>query len=1093
MVQPVPDHMNFPQEEEKILQLWKELDAFQSCLKQSKGKPRYSFYDGPPFATGLPHYGHILAGTIKDVVTRYGHQSGFHVDRRFGWDCHGLPIEYEIDKKLGITGPEDVAKMGIEAYNNECRKIVSRYAGEWEQIITRLGRWIDFKKDYKTLYPWYMESVWWVFKQLFDKGMVYRGFKVMPYSTACNTPLSNFESGQNYKDVVDPAVIVSFPLDDEAGVSMIAWTTTPWTLPSNLALCVNAAMDYVKIKHKKDGKVYIMMEARLGALFKKEKEYEIMAKFKGDTLKGRKYQPLFPYFAQLKKTGAFKICTDGYVTNDSGTGVVHQAAFFGQDDYRVCLEQGIISKEEVVCPVDASGRFTSEVTDFAGEYVKDADKNIIKKLKELGRLVDSSNIKHSYPFCWRSDTPLIYKAVPSWFIRVETMSERLLANNETTYWVPGFVKEKRFANWLRDAHDWAISRNRYFGTPIPLWVSEDLEEIVCVGSIQELNELTGVDITDLHRESVDKLTIPSKRPGKPPLRRVSEVFDCWFESGSMPYAQLHYPFENKKEFEDSFPANFIAEGIDQTRGCFSYAFQQIITRLGRWIDFKKDYKTLYPWYMESVWWVFKQLFDKGMVYRGFKVMPYSTACNTPLSNFESGQNYKDVVDPAVIVSFPLDDEAGVSMIAWTTTPWTLPSNLALCVNAAMDYVKIKHKKDGKVYIMMEARLGALFKKEKEYEIMAKFKGDTLKGRKYQPLFPYFAQDLIDSKIETAVSNMQTVIELARVIRDRATIPTKYPLKEVVVINTDQGCLDDIRSLEKYVIEELNVRKVTTSQDKGKYHVSLHAEPDHMILGKRLKGEFKKVSDEIRKLTDAQLQGFISKGEIEVVGHVLGKDDLRLSYNMEESASGSSQYQAHSDGKILVLLDVTPDQSMLDEGAAREVINRIQKLRKKANLMPTDAITIFYNVEPASDRLTKIIPAHEEYIFNTIKQPLRLAPMPAGVEETIRETFQLKGPSLELIIARGHQGAPSASSRGATAAATSSTNGPNPYCKFVNVELCDAKPTLGATCGRGTVLLENPPGDYLLTVDQLTHHVGVIFGLHGKKIQLYRSKNKSNGE
>nr|XP_054749968.1 isoleucine--tRNA ligase, cytoplasmic-like [Lytechinus pictus] len=278
MVQPVPDHMNFPQEEEKILQLWKELDAFHSCLKQSKGKPRYSFYDGPPFATGLPHYGHILAGTIKDVVTRYAHQSGFHVERRFGWDCHGLPIEYEIDKKLGITGPDDVAKMGIETYNNECRKIVSRYAGEWEEIVTRLGRWIDFRKDYKTLYPWYMESVWWVFKQLYDKGLVYRGFKVMPFSTACNTPLSNFESGQNYKDVVDPAVIVNFPFDDEPGVSMIAWTTTPWTLPSNLALCVNPAMDYVKIKHKKDGKVYIMMEARLGALFKKEKEYEILAK-----------------------------------------------------------------------------------------------------------------------------------------------------------------------------------------------------------------------------------------------------------------------------------------------------------------------------------------------------------------------------------------------------------------------------------------------------------------------------------------------------------------------------------------------------------------------------------------------------------------------------------------------------------------------------------------------------------------------------------------------------------------------------------------------------------------------------------------------
>nr|XP_054751612.1 isoleucine--tRNA ligase, cytoplasmic-like [Lytechinus pictus] len=1163
MVQPVPDHMNFPQEEEKILQLWKELDAFHSCLKQSKGKPRYSFYDGPPFATGLPHYGHILAGTIKDVVTRYAHQSGFHVERRFGWDCHGLPIEYEIDKKLGITGPDDVAKMGIETYNNECRKIVSRYAGEWEEIVTRLGRWIDFRKDYKTLYPWYMESVWWVFKQLYDKGLVYRGFKVMPFSTACNTPLSNFESGQNYKDVVDPAVIVNFPFDDEPGVSMIAWTTTPWTLPSNLALCVNPAMDYVKIKHKKDGKVYIMMEARLGALFKKEKEYEIMAKFKGNTLKGRKYQPLFPYFAQLKETGAFKICTDGYVTDDSGTGVVHQAAFFGQDDYRVCIEHGIISKEQVVCPVDASGRFTSEVTDFVGQYVKDADKNIIKKLKELGRLVDSSSCKHSYPFCWRSDTPLIYKGVPSWFIRVETMVDRLLANNQTTYWVPEFVKEKRFANWLRDAHDWAISRNRYFGTPIPLWVSEDFEEIVCVGSIQELNELTGMDTTDLHRENVDKLTIPSKRPGKPPLRRISEVFDCWFESGSMPYAQMHYPFENKKEFEESFPANFIAEGIDQTRGWFytlivlsvalfdKPAFKNLIANgLILASDGQKmsKRKKNYPDPMNVVTKygadALRLYLINSPVVRAENLrfqetgvrdvlkdifLPWFNAYRFLMQNLEKlerDENVKfihnehtfkpsDNIMDRWILSFTqsLTKFFHQEMAAYRLytvivrlvkfvdmlTNWYVRSNRKRLKGegGSKDCEDALHALFSVMYSMVRIMSPITpFLTEHMYQnlrhLVETDPTSTQDTRSVHYLMqPKPREDLIDSKIETAVSNMQTVIELARVIRDRATIPTKYPLKEVVVINTDQDCLDDVRSLEKYVIEELNVRKVTTSRDKGKYHVSLHAEPEHMILGKRLKGDFKKVSDMIRKLTDDQLQGFISKGEIEVDGHMLGKEDLRLSYSMAESAAGSSQYQAHSDGKILVLLDVTPDQSMLDEGVAREVINRIQKLRKKASLVPTDEITIFYNVEPASDRLTKIIPAHKEYIFNTIKQPLTLAPVPTGTEEIIRETFQLKGPSLELIIVKGHQEASGASSRAATAA-TASTNGPTPYCKFVNVELCDTKPTLGARCGRGTVLLENPPGDYLLTVDQLTHHVGIIFGLHGKKIQLYRSKNKSNG-
>uniref|UniRef100_A0A8B9HXZ5 isoleucine--tRNA ligase n=1 Tax=Astyanax mexicanus TaxID=7994 RepID=A0A8B9HXZ5_ASTMX len=558
MVEPVPESINFPSEEERILRFWKEKDCFQECLKQSKNRPKYTFYDGPPFATGLPHYGHILAGTIKDIVTRFAHQSGFHVDRRFGWDCHGLPVEYEIDKTLGIKGPEDVAKMGIEEYNKQCRSIVMRYSREWESV-TRMGRWIDFKHDYKTLYPWFMETVWWVFKQLYDKGLVYRGVKVMPFSTACNTPLSNFESHQNYKDVQDPSVIVNFPLLEDESVCLIAWTTTPWTLPSNLALCVNPEFLYVKVK------VYIMMEARLGALFKSESEYTILDKFPGKTLKGKKYKPLFDYFSKCRESGAFSVVLDNYVREEEGTGVVHQAPYFGADDFRVCMEYNIIQRDSVpICPVDSSGRFTPDVTHFSGQYVKDADKNIIKWLKENGRLVNASSFKHSYPFCWRSDTPLIYKAVPSWFVRVEHMVEKLLENNDKCYWVPEFVREKRFGNWLRDARDWAISRNRYWGTPIPLWVSDDFEEVVCVGSMAELEELTGVKVTDLHRESIDSLTIPS-RCGKGQLKRVSEVFDCWFESGSMPYAQVHYPFENRREFEDTFPADFIAEGIDQTR------------------------------------------------------------------------------------------------------------------------------------------------------------------------------------------------------------------------------------------------------------------------------------------------------------------------------------------------------------------------------------------------------------------------------------------------------------------------------------------------------------------------------------------------
>ncbi|GIY09638.1 isoleucine--tRNA ligase, cytoplasmic [Caerostris extrusa] len=443
MAEAVPEYIDFPKAEENTINYWKSIDAFKNCLKQSKGKPRYTFYDGPPFATGLPHYGHILAGTIKDIVTRFAHQTGHHVERRFGWDCHGLPVEYEIDKTLGIKGPSDVEKLGIENYNNECRKIVMRYAKQWEDIVGRMGRWIDFENDYKTLYPSFMESVWYIFKQLFNKGFVYRGVKVMPFSTACSTPLSNFESGQNYKDVVDPAVIVSLPLDKDPNVSLIAWTTTPWTLPSNLSLCVNPAEDYVKVKDTTTEKTYIMMEARLEALFKNESEYVILEKFKGKTLEGLGYEPLFPYFKQLKSRGAFRVLCDGYVTRESGTGVVHQAPYFGEDDYRVCLLNGVITKDQdLVCPIDLSGKFVDPVVDFKGQYVKDADKEIMKYLKSKGRMVHQSTTKHSYPFCWRSETPLIYRAVPSWFIRVEHMRDQLVAANQETYWVPRFCERK---------------------------------------------------------------------------------------------------------------------------------------------------------------------------------------------------------------------------------------------------------------------------------------------------------------------------------------------------------------------------------------------------------------------------------------------------------------------------------------------------------------------------------------------------------------------------------------------------------------------------------------------------------------------------
>uniref|UniRef100_A0A8C5DTB0 Isoleucine--tRNA ligase, cytoplasmic n=1 Tax=Gouania willdenowi TaxID=441366 RepID=A0A8C5DTB0_GOUWI len=1138
MVEPVPESINFPSQEEIILRFWEENNCFEECLKQSKNKPRYTFYDGPPFATGLPHYGHILAGTIKDIVTRFAHQSGFHVDRRFGWDCHGLPVEYEIDKTLGIKGPEDVAKMGIAEYNNQCRNIVMRYSKEWETSVKRLGRWIDFKNDYKTLYPWFMETVWWVFKQLYDKGFVYQGVKVMPFSTACNTPLSNFEANQNYKDVQDPSVIVNFPLLEDEEVALIAWTTTPWTLPSNLALCVNPEFLYAKVKGK--GNIGITATVSIALII----FCLFVFRFPGKMLKGKKYKPLFQYFAKCVEKGAFQILLDNYVKEEDGTGVVHQAPYFGADDYRVCTEYNIIQRDQApICPVDASGCFTSEVTDFAGQYVKDADKNIIKWLKENGRLVISSTCKHNYPFCWRSDTPLIYKAVPSWFVRVEHMVEKLLDNNGKCYWVPEFVREKRFGNWLRDARDWAISRNRYWGTPLPLWVSDDYEEVVCVGSMAELEELSGVKVTDLHRESIDHVTIPS-RCGKGVLRRVTEVFDCWFESGSMPYAQVHYPFENRKEFEDSFPADFIAEGIDQTRGWF-YTLLVLSTALFGKPPFKNvivnglvlasdgqkmsKRKKNYPdpslivqqygadalrlylinspvvraenlrFKEEGVRDMLKDVFLPW--YNAYRfliqnVQRLQKEENTQFLYNESTAKQSDNIMDKWIQSFTqsLIQFFKAEMDAYRL--YTVVPRLLKFVDMLTNwYVRTNRRRlkgeNGTEDCLwaLESLFSVLFSM---CRLMAPFTPfitemmyknlrhliDPISleekdiGSIHYLMLPQVRESLIDKRIESAVSQMQSVIELGRVIRDRKTLPVKYPLKEVVVIHQDPEALKDIQSLQKYILEELNVRQLTLSADKDKYGIRLRAEPDHMVLGKRLKGAFKAVTASIKELSSEQLEIFQKTGSMVLDGHELHEEDLRLMYTFDQSSGSAAQYEAHSDAQVLVLLDISPDQSMVDEGVAREVINRIQKLRKKAHLVPSDEITVYYNCQPQGEYLDSVIQAHKDFILATTKAPLLPFPFPKTASVIIEETTQLKSSDLQITIVKGTSPAP--------------VNGP--ACAYVNLRV-----NINNRQQEGVVLLENPKGNDRLDFDKFKKVCSSIFETNNTPLRFFSGGTELNSK
>ncbi|KAL6259440.1 hypothetical protein P5V15_009361 [Pogonomyrmex californicus] len=1131
--------INFAKEEEATLNLWKELDVFRKSLRLSKDRPKYSFYDGPPFATGLPHYGHILAGTIKDIVTRYAYQCGYHVERRFGWDCHGLPVENEIDKRLNIKGPDDVAKMGIATYNQECRNIVMRYAEEWERIVNRMGRWIDFRNDYKTMYAWYMESIWWIFKQLYIKGLIYEGVKVMPYSTSCNTPLSNFEAGQNYKDVVDPSVIVTFPLLDEPGVYMLAWTTTPWTLPSNMALCVNPTFEYVDVRDENSGDIYIILETQLHTL---KGSFVIVNRRKGVDLKGKAYEPLFPYFAHYKEKGAFKVLNDTYVTAETGTGIVHQAPYFGEDDFRCCLENGIISKDqEMVCPVDSCGCFTEPVHDFVGKYVKDADREIIKYLQFKKRLVVSSTVKHSYPFCWRTDTPLIYKAVPSWFLKVDVIKDKLLTANSETYWVPNYVKEKRFGNWLRDARDWAISRNRYWGNPIPLWISEDREESVCVGSIAELEQLTGVKVTDIHRESIDHLTIPSKRPGQPPLRRVPEVFDCWFESGSMPYAQMHYPFEHWEDFNEYFPADFIAEGIDQTRGWF-YTLLVISTALFGKAPFKNlvvnglvlasdgqkmsklvdqygaDALRLYlinspvvraenlRFKEEGVRDIIKDVFLPW--YNAFRFLiqnieRYEKETGTTFTFDESQDSSSNNIMDRWIISFTQSLLAFLKSEMKNYRLYTVvPYLIKYIDNLTNWYVRMNRKRikgednleDCKnalttlfltIYTMVQTYAPFTpFLTEFMFQRLFKWVSSYVpdKNSVHYQLIPQARKHLIDKNTEKAVSHMQSVIQLGRIVRDRRVIPTKYPLPEIVVIHQNAEVLKDIVSLESYILEELNVKKLIITTDKEKYGVTLRAEPDHKILGARLKSEFKQITQAIKELSDEQLQKFITMKEIVVQGHKLDEQDLRLMFSFTGPTAEqlSKQYEAHSEGSVLILLDVTADEAMHNEGIAREVINRVQKLRKKARLVPSDEAIAYYEIKDASSNLAKVIVSHKEFIENATKTLQRdVTELPSNAAIILEEMQKIKNVDMRLMLVKIQADYTSKQDDNALSAESGSS--------YINVMLENIQPRYGSS-SNGRILLDDPKLGPI-TYKRLKQEIDLVFGIYGCSYDLYLNSKK----
>jgi isoleucyl-tRNA synthetase len=1022
---PVSD-CQLPKIESEILEFWRRERIEEKSLAVKSDKV-FVFYDGPPFATGLPHYGHLLAGTIKDIVPRYWAMQGCAVERRFGWDCHGLPIESLTESELGLSSKAEIEAYGVPRFNAACRAGVLRFTKEWESTVKRMGRWVDFVNDYKTMDPSFMETVWWVFKQLWDKGLIYEGFRIQPVSPALGTPLSNFEVAQGpqerdpvtkkdgHKRRQDPSLTVRFKLEDEKA-SLWAWTTTPWTLPSNLALAVHPDVVYAKVRVEETGEVAYVEPGRLKDYQERKRigATTELLRLRGSELVGRPYEPLLPYFAKykLKEDGTrwcFKVVAADYVTTDSGTGIVHQAPAFGEDDYQVGLREGL----PVIRPMDLTGVFDERVWDFKGQFAKDADKGIAHKLKEQGALVDQDTLVHPYPHCYRTEQPLLYMALSTWFMKVEAIKEQLVENNKSVHWVPDHVGEGRFGNWLENARDWNLSRNRFWGTPIPVFRNdEDPTDVICIGSVAELEELAGLpkgSIKDLHRETIDSITFPSRRTSQGRMRRIEEVFDCWFESGSMPYAQNHYPFDQTKVryVEQNLPADFIAEGLDQTRGWF-YTMHVLATAL------------------------FNRPSAKNVIVNGLILAADGKKMSKRLKNYPNPNDVIDnygadalrayLINSAVVRAEPMrfgkdaNDTSGecvketvrlVVLPLWNAynflTTYAIadgysPSqeDLAIVPSGLLDrwiLSRVQHfllemQKEYEDYelsnlvpafVRLSDELNNWYIRRGRRRYWSKAgessEGDRDKREAYATLFrvlvtvsqamapvmPFFCeylyqrlmvdtrlaaqgdsvhftrfpaadQALLDLALEARMQAARDVVGLGLVIREREKIGVRRPLAKITVASAADVVREALLQFEDAILGELNVRAVELRSDDASLS-KISAKPNFRTLGKRLGPKLKAVQARLATFGADELAELERTGSFVIEGESLTREDILIT--REASAEGAVE----SAEGITVMLDTRITPELHAEGLARELVNRIQNLRKQAGLEVSQRIRL----------------------------------------------------------------------------------------------------------------------------------------------------------
>ncbi len=1016
MFKELTDKINYSQLEKEILNFWKENKIFEKSISSREGNTGFTFYEGPPTANGRPGIHHVMSRTLKDLVCRYKTMRGFQVHRKAGWDTHGLPVEIEVEKMLGFKNKDDIIRYGIAKFNEECKKSVWKYKTDWENLTERMGYWVNLNDPYITFTNEYIESIWWALKRYYDEGLIYKGYKIQPYCPRCETPLSSHEVSLGYEDVKDPSIYVKMKVKGEENSYFLVWTTTPWTLISNVALAINSEIDYVEVLHK--GENLILAETRLGVL---DGDYHIVEKFRGKVLIGKEYERLFSYHS-VKEKGWYVIEGD-FVSTDDGSGIVHIAPAYGEDDYQVSKKYGL----PTIHPVNKSGEFGNEVTDFANKFVKDADPEIIQNLKDRHILYKKETITHSYPHCWRCKMPLLYYARESWYIATTKYAKRMVELNKTINWFPPEVGEGRFGNWLEENKDWSLSRDRFWGTPLPIWICGKCGKQKCVGSIGEYRQGKGIkEPLDLHKPHVDEITFDCVCGGE--MQRTPELIDVWFDSGAMPFAQWHYPFENKGLIDSGqqLPADYICEGVDQTRGWFyslhsinAFLFDKpayrnilvnelILDKEGQKMSKSKG-NTVDPFYIidkygadTTRWYLVtnsppwrQTLFDEGglgEIQRKF----FGTLLNTyaffglyanidkfdysdqqiPISERQEIDRWiLSVLNTLIKNYIDAMESYDVTRAARAISDFTIDqlSNWYIRRNRRRFWSKTrlgeKNEKGSDKLAAYQTLYECLIVVTKLMAPFAPFLGEGIylnlntitkkenNSSVHLALIPEVDDKVIDVDLEIRMEKVQRIVSLVRAIRNKSNLKVRQPLKRVIIPVAKDSDREAISKMEDVILDEINVKTIEYVSDDSEI-VHKTVKPNFKSLGPKHGKGVQPVAAAIRKFGTMEIKELEANGYITIqldnLATMISRDDVEI---IHEDIKG---WVVESDNLITIALDIELTQELIEEGFAREFVNRVQNMRKDAGYNVTDRIRIFYESnEKISGALLKL----KDYINN----------------------------------------------------------------------------------------------------------------------------------